>query len=129
MKTENKTIREWFETIKNKDVRQRAFANTNEDRLEHSASKFSYALSFAFTWASTKEGHKYWESVAYKGRRPIKHRIRKAILKIVKPHILWEWTDFGFVLRIYQMEVSQYHFAIDIQVGWLNLWIQCWRKT
>jgi hypothetical protein len=46
-----------------------------------------------------------------------------------KPTIFWDWLDFGLVLKVYkQNNIGNYHFAIDIQIGWLNLWLQCWQE-
>jgi hypothetical protein len=49
--------------------------------------------------------------------------------KFFKPHLIWDWYDFGLMLKINkQNNIGKYHFAIDIQIGWLNLWVQCWQK-
>jgi len=49
--------------------------------------------------------------------------------KLFKPHLMWDWYDFGIVLKISkQNNIGNYHFAIDIQIAWLNLWVQCWKK-
>jgi hypothetical protein len=49
--------------------------------------------------------------------------------KICKLHLMWSWLDFGIMLRVYnQNNISGYRFAIDIQIAWLNIWIQCWKK-
>ncbi len=43
--------------------------------------------------------------------------------------IFWDWMDFGLVLKVYkQNNLGRYYFAIDIQIAWLNIWIQCWQK-
>ena len=49
--------------------------------------------------------------------------------KLFKPLLIWDWYDFGLALKVYkQNNIGNYHFAIDIQIGWLNLWVQCWQK-
>ena len=49
--------------------------------------------------------------------------------KLFKPHLIWDWYDFGLVLKISkQNNIGNYHFAIDVQIAWLNLWVQCWQK-
>ena len=65
-----------------------------------------------------------------------KHQIRKwklynvSWLIFFEPTIFWDWFDFGFVLRVYkQNNIGRYHFAIDMQIAWFNLWLQCWRKN
>jgi len=46
-----------------------------------------------------------------------------------KPHLIWDWYDFGLVLKISkQNNFGNYRFAIDLQIAWLNLWVQCWQK-
>ena len=55
--------------------------------------------------------------------------LNTVMLMFFKPHVLWDWYDFGFMLKINkQNNIGKYHFAIDIQILWLNLWIQCWQK-
>lgn len=64
-----------------------------------------------------------------------KHQIRKwklynVMLMFFEPTIFWDWLDFGLVLKVYkQNNIGRYHFAIDIQIAWLNLWLQCWKKN
>ena len=49
--------------------------------------------------------------------------------KFFKPHLFWDWYDFGIMLKIdKQNNIGNYHFSIDIQIGWINLWVQCWQK-
>ena len=50
--------------------------------------------------------------------------------KFFKPHLIWDWFDFGLVLKVYkQNNMGRYHFAIDIQIAWFNLWLQCCKKN
>ena len=52
------------------------------------------------------------------------------MLMFFEPNVFWDWLDFGFVLKVYaQNNIGNYHFAIDIQIAWLNLWVQCWKKN
>lgn len=47
----------------------------------------------------------------------------------MKTAIFWDWFDFGIMLRVYKLiEHSDYSFAIDIQILWLNLWLQIYKK-
>ena len=56
--------------------------------------------------------------------------IYSVMLMFFKPHVLWDWFDFGFMLKVNkQNNIGKYHFAIDIQLLWLNLWIECWLKN
>ena len=50
--------------------------------------------------------------------------------RFFKPAILWEWTDIALCFRVYQQsKFSDYHIGVDIQLLWLNIWVQCFRKT
>ena len=43
---------------------------------------------------------------------------------------MWDWFDFGLMLRIYKnMKHVNYYMSIDIQIAWLNLWIQVAQKS
>jgi len=56
--------------------------------------------------------------------------IRIVMHRFFKPAILWEWTDIALCFRVYkQTNFSDYHIGVDIQVLWLNIWVQCFRKT
>ena len=47
----------------------------------------------------------------------------------MKPLILWDWSNFGVAALIFKnLEGARYRFSIDIQIGWLNLWIQVWKR-
>ena len=51
------------------------------------------------------------------------------IHKIFKINIFWDWWDFGLVLKFNkQNNIGSYYFSLDIQILWLNFWIQCWGK-
>lgn len=42
---------------------------------------------------------------------------------------LWDWFDFGFMLRFFKnTKHGNYHMSIDIQFGWLNIWVQLIKK-
>jgi hypothetical protein len=50
--------------------------------------------------------------------------------RFLKPTIFWEWTDIAICFRIYQQtDFADYHIGIDLQILWLNLWVQCFKKT
>lgn len=58
-----KTIREWFETKLPDGYRERAIANTRENDLRLERYSFSSALSRAFCWTDSREGHDFWHQV------------------------------------------------------------------
>jgi hypothetical protein len=48
--------------------------------------------------------------------------------KIFSPVFIWEWDDFGIMFRIYKNTGMGHCFmSIDIQIAWLNIWIQCFK--
>jgi len=50
--------------------------------------------------------------------------------KTPKITFFWEWTDCGLCFRIYkQTEFSDYYLGIGIQILWLDIWIQLFKKT
>jgi hypothetical protein len=47
----------------------------------------------------------------------------------MKTLVMWDWYDFGIVLKINKLTTpSEYHLALDIQILWLNIWVQFWTK-
>jgi hypothetical protein len=47
----------------------------------------------------------------------------------MKVNILWDWTDFGIMFRIVKgMGYSNYYSFVDIQIGWLNIWIEVFKR-
>lgn len=55
-----KTIRDWFETIADSDIRKRAIKNTSKHVLNIEKPSLGIALSSAFAWTETPEGYAYW---------------------------------------------------------------------
>lgn len=61
-----KTIREWLETIEDKEVREKAIANLKRDCEQNDFEKrnsLSYAIHGAFTWVDAPEGPEYWLNI------------------------------------------------------------------
>ena len=57
-------------------------------------------------------------------------KIINILRNYVNPCIFWEWTDMAFCFRIYKLtNLSEYHVGVDIQIIWLNIWIQCLKKN
>lgn len=61
MNTEQKTIRQWFETIKDYDVKNRALLNCPSFNIDKKVENLCYAL-MSFAWTDTPEGYKYWNA-------------------------------------------------------------------
>lgn len=58
-----KTIKQWFETL-DEPYKSQAIACTDADRLHIECESLYSAVSGAFTWGNTEQGHMYWSSVA-----------------------------------------------------------------
>jgi hypothetical protein len=42
---------------------------------------------------------------------------------------LWDWFDFGIMFRVFKnAKYGEHYISIDIQIAWLNLWIQIFKK-
>ena len=55
-----KTRKEWFDTIKDPNIRDKAITNTNPWDLETERCSLLDSLSDAFLWEHTPEKHQYW---------------------------------------------------------------------
>jgi hypothetical protein len=62
----DKTIKEWFETIEDPEIRAKAIANTNPDRLALSNDSLVSSLYDAFAWNRSPEKHQYWATFKLK---------------------------------------------------------------
>ena len=50
--------------------------------------------------------------------------------KFFKTYLIWDLYEFGLMLKINKQDnIGKYHFSIDMQILWLNIWTQCWRKN
>lgn len=49
--------------------------------------------------------------------------------RFFKPSILFSWTDFALCFRVYkQSQFADYHIGIDVQIAWVNIWLQFVKK-
>jgi hypothetical protein len=58
----DKTIKEWFETIEDPEIRAKAFANTRPCDLKIESYSLWGSLPNAFIWISSPEGYEYWSN-------------------------------------------------------------------
>lgn len=58
-----KTIKEWFESIEDETIREKALANLINDMSEIPEKSLSEALVGSFSWTKSPEGFNYWYSV------------------------------------------------------------------
>lgn len=63
-----KTVYEWFNTISDKDLREKAMKNTPRRNLDITCKTLCSAFSGAFSWSATPEGHPFWLGIAYKAK-------------------------------------------------------------
>jgi hypothetical protein len=58
-----KLITEWLNEITNKNVRAEALQNFKNSRNEDiEAHSIQNALTLAFSWVDSPQGHKYWDN-------------------------------------------------------------------
>jgi hypothetical protein len=57
-----KTIKEWLSELP-EPYRTQALKNTNQRELGETANSLNNALSLAFVWDRTEQGHSYWEDL------------------------------------------------------------------
>lgn len=55
-----KTVKEWFESIKDEDVRQKALANMLDSECNTPKTSLGNAIFGGFYWDKSKEGMNYW---------------------------------------------------------------------
>jgi hypothetical protein len=55
-----KTIKEWLETIKDENTRQRALANSYPELENDYSDSLADALSNSFVWGNSPEGFNFW---------------------------------------------------------------------
>jgi hypothetical protein len=55
-----KQVREWFEGVKQGDLRRRLLTNLKPRHMAVMTDNIASAISCGFTWADTPEGHHYW---------------------------------------------------------------------
>ena len=62
------TAREWIELIADPEIREKALANIDNPAitgiyLNEKLTSVNYAISYAFRWENSKEGHEYWDNL------------------------------------------------------------------
>ncbi len=56
-----KTIREWYETVENQDIRRSLIFNLHIGKAELEKPTLRAAVLSGFAWDDTPQGHKYWQ--------------------------------------------------------------------
>ena len=56
------TIKEWFETIEDPEIRAKAFDNTAPYVLKQSHASLGGSLYYAFVWEDSPERDEYWDN-------------------------------------------------------------------
>lgn len=59
-----KTIKEWFETIPDSKIRQKALNNLGKSFDPSEKESLREAFYYAFAWEFSPEGHDYWQKIA-----------------------------------------------------------------
>lgn len=58
-----KTTKEWLQSIENEMIRDQALKYCNSECLDDEDFSLATALSGAFTWSDTEQGHDYWNDI------------------------------------------------------------------
>jgi len=59
----NKTIKEWFESIEDPELREKALKNLEPEKVNVKSSTLSSALWTGFEFSNTPEGYAFWDKV------------------------------------------------------------------
>tara|TARA_R110000796_G_scaffold196783_1_gene313178 strand:+ start:213 stop:575 length:363 start_codon:yes stop_codon:yes gene_type:complete len=62
--TDEKKILEWFADYLPADIAAMALNNTKSEMLEEKVESLDAALYAAFVWATTEQGHQFWDEIA-----------------------------------------------------------------
>lgn len=62
MKTEEKTVREWLNTLK-EPYKSKALNNCNKSIINSKVTNLVKALYYAFDWQDSNEGFEYWKDL------------------------------------------------------------------
>jgi transcription elongation factor GreA-like protein len=54
------TIKEWFDTIEDPEIKAKAIANTDPYIFNEKTSSLEGSLQAAFSWSDSPEKHKFW---------------------------------------------------------------------
>lgn len=65
----SKTLKEWFESVQDKTIRQELLNNTPEKSLIKTAPNLQEALYTAFRWKETEQGYNYWSEFTDKVKK------------------------------------------------------------
>lgn len=57
-----KTIKEWFESVEDEDLRKKLLSNMDEEDQDNEEPSLLEAIRGSFIWNDTPEGHEYWIS-------------------------------------------------------------------
>jgi hypothetical protein len=63
----SKTIKEWFESIEDIEIRNRALVNMDEKDRDRKVYSFKEAIRGGFDWQPTPEGYEYWDKISQGG--------------------------------------------------------------
>jgi hypothetical protein len=68
----SKTIKEWFESIEDPEIRNKALANMDEKERDRVVYSFKEAIRNGFDWQPTPEGYEYWDKISQGGLNDFK---------------------------------------------------------
>lgn len=73
----SKTVKEWFETIEDNEVKEKALSNLDNPNAypypKEVCETLSEAILNGFSWRFTAEGYEYWDEICNKYEKPTTH--------------------------------------------------------
>jgi hypothetical protein len=79
----SKTIKEWFDSIQDPEIRNKASRNLNNGVADLQVSSIKDAISSGINWESSKEGYDFWNTI---------HNQNIKLLKIITPEEFYNDT-------------------------------------
>ncbi len=60
---EKKKVHEWFELVKDDEVKTQLLSNMEFEEIDFKTESLSEAIKCGFEWSGTPEGHNYWSNI------------------------------------------------------------------
>jgi hypothetical protein len=68
----SKKIKDWFLSIEDPEIRNRALVNMNEKEKDRVVESFRKAIIMGFDWQLSPEGYEYWDKISEGGLNDFK---------------------------------------------------------
>jgi hypothetical protein len=58
-----KTVRDWLNTIADKEIREAAIENTDKDIIDTEEPSLASSIVSSFRWLKSPQGFEYWDNI------------------------------------------------------------------